>query len=102
MEMIESSVPSAQVQWPEMLEKIRYGEGAVAITEDGSPTAVLLPFDTFIGLLESSENSSLRETAYLFRSPANAERLLRSFEDIRQGKIEYHDLIEVEEDEESP
>ena len=103
MDMIESYVPTAQVpaQWPEMLEKIRYGEGtAVTITENGSPTAVLLPFDTFVGLLASSENSSHRETAYLLSSPANAARLLSSMKAIKEGRIEQHDLIDVDDEEE--
>ena len=102
MNMIESSVPTAQeqTQWPEMVRRIRNTGAPITITENGAPTAVLLPFDTFIGLLESSQSNSLRETAYLLRSPANAERLLRSLEDIRRGKVEYHDLIEVEDDEE--
>ncbi len=40
------------------------------------------------------EYRSLRETAFLLRSPVNAERLLRSVEDARAGRTEVHDLIE--------
>lgn len=37
---------------------------------------------------------SLRETAYLLRSPANARRLFDSIERIESGKGEAHALIE--------
>ena len=102
MDMIESSVPTAQMQaqWPEMLKQIRHGKNAVAITENGVPEAVLLPFDIFISLLESSKSGSLRETAYLLRSPANAARLLSSMKAIEEGRIEQHDLIDVDDEEE--
>ncbi len=40
------------------------------------------------------EYRSLRETAFLLRSPVNAERLLRSVEDARAGRTEVHDLVE--------
>lgn len=33
-----------------------------------------------------------RETAYLFRSPANARRLLDAYERSRRGMTESHDL----------
>lgn len=102
MNIIESYVPASQVQtqWPEMVRQIRNTGDPIAITENGVPEAVLLPFDIFISLLESSKSGSLRETAYLLRSPANAARLLSSMKAIEEGRIEQHDLIDVDDEEE--
>jgi antitoxin YefM len=38
----------------------------------------------------------MMETLHLLRSPANAERLLRSIEDADAGKLAEHPLIEDE------
>jgi antitoxin YefM len=46
-----------------------------------------------------SEYESLKETAYLLRSPANARRLLASIERLEQGLGEAHELIEAADDE---
>ena len=37
---------------------------------------------------------ALTETAYLLRAPANAQRLLESLNQARQGRLEAHDLSE--------
>jgi antitoxin YefM len=37
---------------------------------------------------------ALTETAYLLRAPANAQRLLESLNQARQGQLEAHDLSE--------
>ncbi|ORE97547.1 type II toxin-antitoxin system prevent-host-death family antitoxin [Aurantimonas sp. 22II-16-19i] len=41
-----------------------------------------------------SEWEAIQETMHLLSSPANAERLLRSIEDLDAGKGEAHDLVE--------
>ena len=38
------------------------------------------------------------ETAHLLRSPANAERLLRSVADAEAGRTEPHDLLDSQHD----
>lgn len=43
-------------------------------------------------LMSADEYAAWQETAYLFRSPANARRLLDAYERARAGKIEVHDL----------
>jgi antitoxin YefM len=40
-----------------------------------------------VALIAASELSSLLETAYLLRSPANSTRLLRALKRARQGKV---------------
>ncbi|MGO1948386.1 MAG: type II toxin-antitoxin system Phd/YefM family antitoxin [Mycobacteriaceae bacterium] len=43
-------------------------------------------------LMSSEEFEEWQETAYLFRSPANARRLLDAYERAREGRTELHDL----------
>lgn len=44
-------------------------------------------------LVSAAEYEALQETAYLLRSPANARRLLRSYQEALDGRTEHHDLI---------
>ena len=44
-------------------------------------------------LMSADEYVAWQETAYLFRSPANARRLLDAYERAREGRTEEHDLI---------
>ncbi|GAA2013043.1 type II toxin-antitoxin system prevent-host-death family antitoxin [Brevibacterium samyangense] len=43
-------------------------------------------------LMAADEYASWQETAYLFRSPENARRLLAAYERARGGQTEVHDL----------
>lgn len=43
-------------------------------------------------LMPADEYEAWKETAYLFRSPANARRILDSYERARTGRTEEHDL----------
>lgn len=43
-------------------------------------------------LMSAEEYAAWRETAYLFRSPANARRLLDAYERARAGRTEVHEL----------
>jgi len=43
-------------------------------------------------LMSADEYAAWRETAYLFRSPANARRLLDAYERARAGRTEVHEL----------
>ena len=43
-------------------------------------------------LMSAEEYAAWRETAYLFRSPANARRLLDAYERARAGQTEVHEL----------
>jgi len=57
----------------------------IVTREGGKPAAVLMSLEDF---------SSWQETAYLLRSPANAERLLRAVAELDAGKGSRRDLIE--------
>ncbi|HEY5274048.1 MAG TPA: type II toxin-antitoxin system prevent-host-death family antitoxin [Acidimicrobiales bacterium] len=45
-------------------------------------------------LMARIDYDALTETAYLLRAPANAQRLLESLNQARQGRLEAHDLSE--------
>ena len=45
-------------------------------------------------LVSADEYRSLRETAYLLRSPANARRLQESIEQLSAGPVEAHPLAD--------
>ena len=60
-------------------------------SEDGAPcrNAALMP---------AGEDAAWQETAYLFRSPANARRLLDAYDRARAGETEVHELDRSDED----
>jgi len=49
-------------------------------------------------LMSADEYAAWQETAYLFRSPANARRLLDSYERAQAGKTAVHELDRSGED----
>jgi antitoxin YefM len=49
-------------------------------------------------LLSAAEFRSLRETAHLLRSPANARRIAEAAEAHARGEYTEHELIEVDDD----
>ncbi|AFA72158.1 prevent-host-death family protein [Gordonia polyisoprenivorans VH2] len=49
-------------------------------------------------LMSADEYAAWQETAYLFRSPANARRLLESYTRVSVGQTEVHDLDRTDED----
>jgi antitoxin YefM len=65
-----------------LIERVNADRDAVEIVSRRG-NAVLMPAD---------EYAAWQETAYLFRSPANARRLLDAFERARAGTVETHDL----------
>ncbi|MBE7363826.1 type II toxin-antitoxin system Phd/YefM family antitoxin [Corynebacterium guaraldiae] len=65
-----------------LIEKVNQDRDAVEIVSRNG-NAVLMSADDY---------SAWVETAYLFRSPANARRLLESYEQALSGKAEEHDI----------
>lgn len=47
-------------------------------------------------LVSAAGYEALRETAYLLRSPANASRLIRSYQEALEGRYEHRVLLETE------
>ena len=67
-----------------LIEQVNDDQQAVEIVSKKG-TAFLVPED---------EYRSLRETAYLLQSPANAERLRRSLLDAKAGHVEARELLD--------
>jgi antitoxin YefM len=65
-----------------LIQRINDDHDAVEIVSRGG-NAVLMP---------ATEYAAWQETAYLFRSPANARRLLDAYERARTGQTEVHEL----------
>ena len=59
----------------------------VVVTRSGREAAVIISL---------REYESLKETAYLMASPANARRLNEAIEELRNGGGETHELIDPE------
>lgn len=71
-----------------LIERINEDRDAVEIVSRKG-NAVLMPAD---------EYAAWQETAYLFRSPANARRLLDAYDRARAGRTEVHELDRSGED----
>jgi antitoxin YefM len=56
------------------------------VCEDNAPVIITRNRDQAVVMLSLAECESLHETAHLFRSPANAKRLLKSIESLERGK----------------
>ena len=65
-----------------LIERVNADHMAVEIVSRRG-NAVLMPAD---------EYAAWQETAYLFRSPANARRLLDAYDRARSGAVEAHEL----------
>lgn len=78
------SYSESRRRYAEVLDSVVDDHEEVVITRAGKEPAVIISLD---------EYQSLRETAYLMRSPANATRLLTAIEELERGQGESHDLI---------
>ena len=67
------------------------------VNDDQEPIEIVSKAGTAY-LVSADQWRSLMETAYLLRSPANAERLLRSIADAEAGHTETQKLIEPHHD----
>jgi antitoxin YefM len=71
-----------------MLDHVVDDAEEVVVTRSGREAAVIISL---------REYESLKETAYLMASPANARRLNEAIEDLRNGGGEVRDLIDPDE-----
>lgn len=79
------SYSESRARYAEVLQSVVDDREEVVITRNGHESAVIVSLDDY---------NSLRETAYLLRSPRNAQRLLDSIESLNTGKATEHELIE--------
>ncbi len=68
-----------------IFNKVFFDNEEVVMHKENGQNVVVISFD---------EYSSIKETSYLFASPNNKERLMRSLKDLREGKGIARDIIE--------
>ena len=81
------SYTESRARYAEVLDSVVEDREEVVITRAGHDPVVIVSLADF---------ESLRETAYLMRSPANARRLLDAMERLEAGKGEPHDLVDAD------
>lgn len=57
------------------------------VCEDRDPVIITRNRDQAVVMISLEDYESLQETAYLFRSPANAARLMESLKEAKRGKL---------------
>jgi antitoxin YefM len=81
------SYTESRARYAEVLDGVVNDREEVVITRAGHDPVVIVSLEDY---------ESLRETAYLMRSPANARRLLDAMERLEAGGGELHDLVETD------
>ena len=79
------SYSDSRARYAEMLDTVTDDREEVIITRAGHEPVVVVSLDDY---------ESLKETAYLLKSPANARRLLASIEQLENGEGIHRDLLE--------
>lgn len=78
------SYTESRARYAEVLDSVVEDHEEIVITRAGHEPVVIVSLADF---------ESLRETAYLMRSPANARRLLDAMERLEAGEGEQHELV---------
>jgi antitoxin YefM len=81
------SYTESRARYDEVLDGVTNDREEVIITRAGHESVVIVSLEDY---------ESLRETAYLMRSPANARRLLDAMERPEGGGGQAHALIETD------
>lgn len=81
------SYTESRARYAEVLDGVTNDREEVIITRAGHDPVVIVSLDDY---------ESLRETAYLMRSPGNARRLLDAMERLEAGGGEAHDVIQTD------
>ncbi|BBA99578.1 hypothetical protein RVR_6262 [Actinacidiphila reveromycinica] len=77
----------SRARYAEVLDSVNDDREEVVITRAGHDPVVIVSLDAY---------ESLRETAYLLRSPADARRLLASIDRLEHGAGTPRELVEDE------
>ncbi len=81
------SYTESRARYAEVLDSVVNDREEVVVTRAGHPSVVIVSLEDF---------ESMRETAYLMRSPTNARRLLDAMERLEGGTGEEHSLIDAD------
>lgn len=79
------SYTESRANYAQVLDDVVNNREETIITRAGHEPVVIVSL---------ADYESLRESAYLLRSPANARRLLDSIEHLEHGRGTPHDLVE--------
>ncbi len=79
------SYTESRAKYAQVLDDVVNNREETIITRAGHEPVVIVSL---------ADYESLRETAYLMRSPANARRLLDSIDNLEAGRGQQHNLIE--------
>lgn len=74
--------------------RAKYAETLNAVTDDREEVIITRAGHDPVVMVSLEDYESLKETAYLLRSPENARRLLASIEGLETGTGSSRDLIE--------
>ena len=81
------SYAESQARFAELLNSVVDDREEVVVTRAGRESVVIVSLPEF---------ESLRETAHLMRSPANARRLLDAVERLENGTSDRHELEDTD------
>lgn len=81
------SYTESRARYAEVLDSVIDDREEIVITRAGHEPVVIISLADF---------ESLRETAYLMRSPVNARRLLDAVERLESGDGEVRDLLDAD------
>lgn len=81
------SYTESRARYAEVLDGVVNDREEVVITRAGHEPVVIVSL---------ADYESLRETAYLMRSPANARRLLDAMERLEAGRAQSYELVETD------
>jgi antitoxin YefM len=76
--------------------RARYAEVLDSVVDDREEVVITRAGHEPVVIVSLSDFESLRETAYLMRSPANARRLLDAMERLEAGHGEVQELTNVD------
>lgn len=76
--------------------RARYAEVLDGVVDDREEVVITRAGHEPVVIVSLADYESLRETAYLMRSPANARRLLDAMERLEAGRGQVHGLAEAE------
>lgn len=81
------SYTESRARYAQVLDAVANDREEVVITRAGHEPVVIVSLEDY---------ESLRETAYLMRSPANARRLLDAMERLETGRGTHRELLETD------
>lgn len=79
------SYSAARANLAQLMDTVHDDHAPIIVTRKNSKSVVLLSLEDY---------EALEETAYLLRSPKNAQRLLQSIAQLEQGLGTEHELVE--------